>query len=130
MPLFLAFVLSPRRVRHPYLLYTSVLAAFSAAVPLLLPRPAPRPAAAQHAKKPTARARMEASYEVLGDAHSEPASEEDIEDVNGEEVRAQVESLSRGYLARTGVAALGFAMAIVGLWGDGAPKTAVYVSTP
>lgn len=73
---------------------------------------------------------MEASYEVLGDAHSEPASEEDIEDVNGEEVRAQVESLSRGYLARTGVAALGFAMAIVGLWGDGAPKTAVYVSTP
>jgi autophagy-related protein 33 len=71
---------------------------------------------------------MEASYEVLGDMHSEPASEEDIDDINGEEVRAEVESLARGYFARTSLAALGFAMALVGLWGDGAPKAAVYVA--
>lgn len=71
---------------------------------------------------------MEASYEVVGDAHSEAASEEEIEDVNGEDVGAHVESLSRGYLARTGLAALGFAMAVVGLWGDGVPKAAVIVS--
>ena len=74
---------------------------------------------------------MEASYEVLGDVHSEAASEEEVEDVNGEDVRIQVESLTRGYLARTGLAALGFAMAIVGLWGDGSPAVAaavVYVS--
>lgn len=71
---------------------------------------------------------MDASYEVLGDVHSEAASEEEIEDLNGEEVRAQVKSLSRGYLARTGLAAIGFSMAVVGLWGDGAPKAAVTVS--
>lgn len=80
------------------------------------------------AKKPSSRARMEASYEVLGDVHSEPASEEEIDDVNGEEIRAEVESLARGYLARTSLAALGFAMAVVGLWGDGAPKAAVIIS--
>ncbi|KAK2600285.1 hypothetical protein QQS21_005004 [Conoideocrella luteorostrata] len=127
-PLFLSFILSPRRARHPYLLYTSVIAVLSTVVPRLLPQPAPRPAATPRAKKPSTRAKMEASYEVLGDVHSEAASEEEIDDINGEEVRAQVESLSRGYFARTGLAALGFAMAVVGLWGDGVPKAAVYVS--
>jgi autophagy-related protein 33 len=71
---------------------------------------------------------MEASYEVLGDAHSEPASDEDIEDINGEEVRAEVEGLTRSYLARTAISALGFAMAVVGIWGDGASQSVVYVS--
>ncbi|KAG6035234.1 Autophagy- protein 33 [Claviceps citrina] len=130
-PLFLSFVLSPRRVRHPYLLYTSALAVLSAVAPRLLPQHKPRPAMAQPpqaAGKPSPSARLEASYEVLGAVHSETASEEDVEDVNGEEVRAQVEALSRGYLARTGLAALGFAMAVVGLWGDGASKAVVVVS--
>ncbi|KID90110.1 hypothetical protein MGU_02815 [Metarhizium guizhouense ARSEF 977] len=127
-PLFLAFILSPRRARHPYLLYTSVLAVVSTVVPRLLPQPAPRPAQRQQPRKSSPRARMEASYEVLGDVHSEPASEEDIEDINGEEVRVEVERLSRGYFARTGLAALAFAMAVVGLWGDGAPKATVYVA--
>lgn len=71
---------------------------------------------------------MEASYEVLGDAHSEPASDEDIDDVNGEEVRVEVEGLARTYIARTALSALGFAMAVVGIWGDGAPQSVVYVS--
>lgn len=71
---------------------------------------------------------MEASYEVLGDSHSEPASEEDADDVNGEDVRVRVEGLVRGYIVRTGLAALGFAMAVVGIWGDGAPQAVVYVS--
>ncbi|EFY90900.1 hypothetical protein MAC_03016 [Metarhizium acridum CQMa 102] len=127
-PLFLAFVLSPRRARHPYLLYTSALAVVSTVIPRLLPQPASRPAQRQQTRKSSPRARMEASYEVLGDVHSEPASEEDIEDINGEEVRVEVERLSRGYFARTGLAALGFAMAVVGLWGDGAPKATVYVA--
>ncbi|KAG5943609.1 hypothetical protein E4U53_007024 [Claviceps sorghi] len=131
-PLLLSFVLSPRRVRHPYLLYTSALAALSMLVPRLLPQPGFRPvaAAAPKAGKPSfPRVRMEASYEVLGDVQSEAASEEEMEEVNGEEVRAQVESLSRGYLARTGLAAVGFAMALVGLWGDGGvSKTVVVVS--
>ncbi|KAG5981461.1 hypothetical protein E4U55_002908 [Claviceps digitariae] len=132
-PLLLSFVLSPRRVRHPYLLYTSALAVLSTLVPRLLPQPRsgrPVAAAAQKAKKPSSpRARMDASYEVLGDVHSEAASEEEMEEVNGEEVRVHLEALSRGYLARTGFAAMGFAMAVVGLWGDGGPsKAAVIVS--
>lgn len=71
---------------------------------------------------------MEASYELLGEVPSETASEEEVDDVNGEDVRAEVEGLARGYIVRTGLAALGFAMAVVGIWGDGAPKAVVYVS--
>ncbi|KJZ78329.1 hypothetical protein HIM_02367 [Hirsutella minnesotensis 3608] len=127
-PLLLAFVLSPRSARHPYLVYTSLLAILSTAAPRLIPQPAPRPVAPKPTKKTSSRGRMEASYEVLGDVHSEPASEEEIDDINGEEVRVEVESMARGYIARTGLAALGFAMAVVGIWGDGAPQTAVYLS--
>lgn len=71
---------------------------------------------------------MEASYEVLGDVHSEPASEEDPEEpvaVNGEDVRVHLNGLSRGYAAQAGLAGLGFAMAVVGIWGDGAPTTVI-----
>jgi autophagy-related protein 33 len=73
---------------------------------------------------------MEASYEVLGDVPSEEvASDEDVEDFNGEEVRAEAEGVARGFAVRTGLAALGFAMAVVGIWGDGVPQAAVvYVS--
>lgn len=128
-PLFLSFALSPRSARHPYLVYTSLLAVLSAAVPCLLPLPAPRAAAGRPAARKTSpRGRMDASYEVLGDVHSEPASEEDLDDMNGEKVRGDVERLAKGYVVRTGVAALGFAMAIVGIWGDGAPQATVYVS--
>ena len=50
------------------------------------------------------------------------------EEFNGEEVRAEVEAAGRGFLVRTGLAALGFTMAVVGIWGDGSPKAVVYVS--
>ncbi|KAK7425657.1 Autophagy-related protein 33 [Neonectria magnoliae] len=129
-PFVLCFVLSPRSSRHPYLLYTSLLVALSTVAPTLVPQPVPRsiaPAPAP-AGKASSRARMEASYEVLGDVHSEPASEEDIDDVNGEEVRADIEGLASNYVARTALAALGFALAVVGIWGDGAPQAVVYVS--
>lgn len=72
---------------------------------------------------------MEASYEVLGDAHSDAAtSDSGSDDVNGEEVRVAVEGLAKGFLVRTGIAALGFAMAVVGIWGDGSPRALVLVS--
>ncbi|KAH6898607.1 type III restriction enzyme [Thelonectria olida] len=128
-PFLFCFILAPRNARHPYLLYTSLLAALSTIAPVLIPQPdAPRSLAAPVPKSSSSRARMEASYEVLGDMHSEPASEEDMDDVNGEEVRASVEGLARSYLARTAISALGFAMAIVGIWGDGAPQAVIYVS--
>ena len=56
------------------------------------------------------------------------ASEEELDDINGEEVSVEVEGLARRYVVRTGLAALGFAMAVVGIWGDGAPQAVVYVS--
>ncbi|KAL7817828.1 hypothetical protein V8C26DRAFT_398115 [Trichoderma gracile] len=129
-PLFLSFVFSPRYARHPYLFYTSLLAALSVAVPAYLPQPATpassKPAGAR--KATSSRARMEASYEVLGDSHSEGdlPSESELEDANGEEVRASVEGAARAYLVRTGFAAAAFVLSVVGLWGDGAPRTIRY----
>jgi autophagy-related protein 33 len=72
---------------------------------------------------------MEASYEVLGsgsDAHSEgtgSASGEDLEaedeQVNGEEVRTEVENFLKKQMIQTAVSGLSFLLAIVGIWGDG-----------
>ncbi|KAF1736289.1 hypothetical protein CRV24_001896 [Beauveria bassiana] len=144
-PLALAYAFAPPRARHPYLVYASLLAVLSAAAPRLLLGPAglvaPTAATTTTAtSRPTnsknktstsaaaARARsMEASYEVLGDVHSEPASEEDVDEpVNGEDVRVHVQGLARAYAIQASLAALGFAMSVVGLWGDGA--TVVIVS--
>lgn len=68
---------------------------------------------------------MEASYEVLGDSHSEEgagsASGEELEeDYNGEEVRSEVEFFVRNQLVQTAMAGIGFMMAVIGIWGDGA----------
>lgn len=71
---------------------------------------------------------MEASYEVLGaggsDVHSEgsvgeEADSEDVAEVNGEEVRAEVEDFLKKQLVRGALAGLGFVLSVVGIWGDG-----------
>jgi autophagy-related protein 33 len=63
---------------------------------------------------------MEASYEVLGDSHSEgTGSDAESEDINGEEVRSAMEGFKYSQSVRAGVSAVGFAMSVVGLWGDG-----------
>lgn len=128
-PLFLSFVFSPRYARHPYLFYTSLLAVLSVVAPSYLPLPAAPASKPTGARRATSsRARMEASYEVLGDSHSEGdlPSESELEDVNGEEVRANVEGAARAYLVKTAFAAAAFALSVVGLWGDGAPRTTRY----
>jgi len=66
---------------------------------------------------------MDASYEVLGhDTNSEGtlSGEEAEDEVNGEEVRQQMEGFMTSQIARTVIAGLGFAVSLVGLWGDGA----------
>jgi autophagy-related protein 33 len=145
----LAFILSPRSCRHPYLLYTSLLVATSGFADKIAPyvtkpssasSPQVSSAGAQArqqqaridrqaaAASRAARARMEASYEVLGDAHSEgtgSASGEEVEEeavLNGEEVKGEVDSFLKTSLVQTGLAAVGFLMAIVGIWGDGATQ--------
>lgn len=72
---------------------------------------------------------MDASYEVLGhDSNSEgtmSGGEEMDEEVNGEEIREQMEGFMTSQLARTLVAGVGFAMSVVGIWGDGAADVVV-----
>lgn len=71
---------------------------------------------------------MDASYEVLGhDSNSEAtmSGEEMEEEVNGEEVRQQMEGFKLSQIVRTAVAGLGFAMSVVGIWGDGAADVVI-----
>lgn len=83
-------------------------------------------AAARAARKPVDRKgkgrQMDSSYEVLEhDSNSEGtmSGEEMDEDVNGEEVREQMEGFMTSQVARTVVAGVGFAMSVIGIWGDG-----------
>ncbi|KAF2714726.1 hypothetical protein K504DRAFT_478118 [Pleomassaria siparia CBS 279.74] len=97
--LFSAYLLSPRRFRHPYLLYTSLFTFASGAgvdYAIAVLKDGPN------------QARMELDLEAQGD------------DVNGEQVRQTVEKLQFVEQVRTGVAGVAFAMATVGIWGDGA----------
>lgn len=82
--------------------------------------------------------RMEQSYDVIGasDSHSDGSPseenvevEEDVQLMNGEEVRGEVEAFLKKQLVQTVVAATGFVMAVVGIWGDGAPQGMAYVRT-
>lgn len=73
---------------------------------------------------------MDASYEVLGhDSNSEGTQSgeelETEEEVNGEEVREQLEGFMTSQILRTVVAGLGFAMSVVGIWGDGAANVVI-----
>ena len=75
------------------------------------------------------------SYDVIGssDAHSDSASDRSIAEeeqqhaaaatdgsVNGEEVRGEVETFLKKQVVSTAAAGLGFLLAVVGIWGDGA----------
>ncbi|KAI0430077.1 hypothetical protein F5Y09DRAFT_242263 [Xylaria sp. FL1042] len=136
---FLAFALSPSGYRHPYLLYTTIFC-FSTRLtdyitPSIFGQPSSNSSATQrrsdlaqaHKEKAAAR-RMEASYEVLGDSHTEEstgsASGDDNveEDINGEEVRSEVEFFVRNQLVQTAVSGFGLAIAVLGIWGDGAHR--------
>ncbi|KAI1082795.1 hypothetical protein F5B20DRAFT_577874 [Whalleya microplaca] len=134
----LAFALSPRGFRHPYLLYTSLFcfgtrlseyvtpSIFGAPVSSLSAAAKRKAALAQARKEKRAARRMEASYEVLGDTHSDEGAasasggEDPDEEVNGEEVRSEVEFFVRNQLVQTVLSGVGFMMAVVGIWGDGA----------
>ncbi|PVI06320.1 hypothetical protein DM02DRAFT_609889 [Periconia macrospinosa] len=95
--LFSAYLLSPSRFRHPYLLYTSILTFVSGpGVDLAV------------------------SLTAGKDALSNLELENQGDDVNGEQVRHAVERMKTTESARASVAGLAFAMGLVGLWGDGA----------
>ena len=68
---------------------------------------------------------IDASYEVLStsggvsDRDSEGSEVDVEEDVNGEEVRQGVERLVVGSAVKALLSGIGFAMAVIGIWGDG-----------
>lgn len=70
--------------------------------------------------KGKAKAMMEASYEVLGDTPSEEETEVVEEEINGEQLRSEMQSFAKTESIRAGVSAFAFVLACVGLWGDGA----------
>ncbi|KAF9737020.1 hypothetical protein PMIN06_011360 [Paraphaeosphaeria minitans] len=96
--LFSAYLLSPRRFRHPYLLYTSIFAFVSG--------PGVDYAVAFREGKNEQRALLD--LEAQGD------------DVNGEQVRHAVERMRFTEAVRAGISGVAFAMGVVGIWGDGA----------
>lgn len=89
--LALAFYLSPSRVRHPYLLWTSLAAASSGALNLAMSK-------------------------VMGAR----VVEEEVGEVNGEQVEKKAREQQWIEFVRMGVSGVGFAMGVVGIWGDGA----------
>lgn len=72
---------------------------------------------------------MEASYEVVGDVTSEEGTgstsggddlEAEEEELNGEEVRGEIEDFLKAQRVQTGIASVGFLLSLVGICGDGA----------
>ncbi|TAQ89535.1 hypothetical protein B7494_g2140 [Chlorociboria aeruginascens] len=132
---FLAYILSPRSQKHPYLIWASLFSASSAfgLTDYILSQTrtkkvtSPRDSKAKRDTKGKGR-QMDASYEVLGDSNSEgTASSDELEEgiLNGEEVREQMEEFVMSQALRTAVAGLGFAMSVIGIWGDGAADVVV-----
>ncbi|KAG0650658.1 Autophagy-related 33 [Hyphodiscus hymeniophilus] len=129
---FLAYLLSPRSQKHPYLLWTTLFVTASVFTDTVLPYVVSKPSAVPRVVKTKDRKgkgrQMDASYEVLGhDSNSEGtmSGEELEEEVNGEEVRQQMEGFKMSQMIRTAVAGLGFAMSVVGIWGDGAADVVI-----
>ncbi|TKA34407.1 hypothetical protein B0A54_15239 [Friedmanniomyces endolithicus] len=90
LSLGLAFALSPKRIRHPYLLWTAGIAAGSGGMSF-----------------------------VMGDGFGK-GDEGVVGEVNGEEVERRARELQWGEVLRMGVSGVGFVMGVVGIWGDGA----------
>ncbi|CCC11052.1 unnamed protein product [Sordaria macrospora k-hell] len=149
----IAYYLSPCAYRHPYLIYTSLLvfgsrfitsglfgpyfsfitpavpASFSSgmsSVSFVTAR------SSQQKKKSSTPRGLEASYEVLGDSasHSEATSdvEEELANVNGEEVRANVEVFLKKNIVQSAVAGVAFLMSVVGIWGDGLGRQTIVIA--
>ncbi|KAF2766067.1 hypothetical protein EJ03DRAFT_192625 [Teratosphaeria nubilosa] len=102
LSLGLAFVLSPSRIRHPYLLWTSLVAASAGGLNLLMDKDMGRR---------VVKGESESDWEELRLSEGE---------VNGEQVEKKARDQQYIEFVRTGVSGLGFVMGVAGIWGDGA----------
>ncbi|KAH8815237.1 hypothetical protein F5884DRAFT_771642 [Xylogone sp. PMI_703] len=124
----LAYLLSPRAQKHPYLLWSALFVAGSSFTDYVFPSRSISEPKQHHSRDTKGKARqMDASYEVVGGYHSEgtASGEENEEDVNGEEVREALKGFMTSQIARTTLAGIGFAMSVIGLWGDGASDVVI-----
>ena len=115
-----AFVFAPEDLRHPYLLWSTLLVGASGCFDLFLGQTAaPVVVATKKAKEP--RRRMDASYEMVGDSTSEGKLSDYLaeETVNGEELRKAMVQFATTEKIRYAVSSMGFVLSLVGLWGDG-----------
>ncbi|KAI9715666.1 MAG: hypothetical protein M1812_005818 [Candelaria pacifica] len=92
--LLIAYILSPSRARHPYLLWTALTVALSGGVDFAL-----RP-----------------EEDMLKNGKRREVEDEDV---NEEQVRQGMERWKIVQSARAGISGFGFGMSIVGIWGDG-----------
>lgn len=118
--LLAAYATSPRAFRHPYLLLSSILVASSGLADFVL-RPAESKSLTSIKQTENKRRRgLESSYEVLGDSsEGEATPSEGEEEINGEEIRKSMEGFRMAQALRAGLAGVGFAISVVGIWGDG-----------
>ncbi|KAK5118406.1 hypothetical protein LTR62_002920 [Meristemomyces frigidus] len=89
--LALAFSLSPARLRHPYLLWTSLAAATSGLMNF-----------------------------AMDSSMRQRVHEDEVADLNGEQVEKKARDQQWLEFVRMGVSGVGFVMGVVGIWGDGA----------
>jgi autophagy-related protein 33 len=129
----LAYLLSPRSQKHPYLLWSSLAISTSLVTDFFIPAAKPSTVRTATRKNEVSRRglsksrQLDASYEVLSgasDKESEGAtSETELEEgdeVNGEEVKQGMERFVVSSVVKAALSGVGFAMAVVGVWGDGA----------
>lgn len=116
-----AFVLAPRRARHPYLIYTAILCALGAS-PRIVDKIATRisPLQKQATGIPDRLARSNSEMAESAVMVGQSSSSEDEEDVNGEVVRKAVERNQLAESVKTGLWGFGFLLSIIGIWGEGA----------
>jgi autophagy-related protein 33 len=117
--LTLAYVFSPSRGKHPYLLWTSLVC--GAGLAPGLSKLVGKYGGQEEQPLSGSRIEMEESGVIVTPpASGSESGDDDAAVINGEVVRRGVERGRVVEATRTGIFGLSFLMAVVGLWGDGA----------
>lgn len=117
-----SYVLSPPRAKHPYLLWTSLVAGLAMAPGVAEKVARVGSVESEESHRINLRELDESAVMVTPPTTASQGSESGDEpeiNVNGEVVRRGVERGRAIEAARAGIFGVGFFMAVVGIWGDG-----------
>ncbi|EXJ93540.1 hypothetical protein A1O1_01932 [Capronia coronata CBS 617.96] len=127
LSLITAFSLASPRGRHPYLLYTALVAFIGGqGVEYWYNGLSRFPRVSRGGKKASSSAAGSASARVPSPGGSDSSGFIEVEphagddQVNGEKVEMEMARERKIQLVRSWISGLGFAMGVVGIWGDGA----------